>query len=465
MSAEYRAPLAQRMRPTVLDEVAGQKHLIGESGILRRVIDSGNIGNMIFFGPPGVGKTTVANIAAEAAGKRLYRLNGTTASTSDVRDIIAGLDQLTGSGGAVVYLDEIQYFNKKQQQTLLSYLEDGRIILIASTVENPFFYVYPALLSRCTVFEFKPLSVGEILQNINRAARFWSEENSVRVAFEDGAPEMIARAGGGDMRRSLNCFELAAQMSEEADGTLTVTREAVSSASQCAPIFHDRDGDSHYDLLSAFQKSIRGSDADAAVYYLARLLEGGDLPGVCRRLMVTAAEDIGLAYPNALAVTDAAVDMAFRLGLPEARIPLADAVIMLATAPKSNSGIRAVDAAAGDIRTGRGGSVPEHLRDSHYRGSETLGRGRDYKYPHSHPGHYVPQQYLPDALRDAVYYEFGDNRTEQAAKAYMERLKGGPQRVNGAGAPREAADGRTEAEQRENQAGGIRRTEMGKTGV
>jgi len=418
------APLAERMRPTTLSEVVGQRHIVGAGSVLSRMVEQNKISNMIFFGPPGTGKTTVANIAAKAAGKRLYKLNGTTSSTADVKQIVEELDSLLGTGGVVVYLDEIQYFNKKQQQTLLSYMENGRITLIASTTENPFFYVYPAILSRSAVFEFKPITEDDIREDLERAAKFIEAEQGIAVEFQGDALSLLAAAGGGDLRRSINCFELAVQIASE-NNKAVLTDELIMSMSVGAPIFHDKDGDSHYDLLSAFQKSLRGSDENAGIYYLARLLEGGDLIGACRRLMVIAAEDIGLAYPMALPIVKSAVDMALQLGLPEARIPLADAVILLCTAPKSNSGLCAIDAALGDIRSGKIGNIPDTLRDANYSGAKKLGHGKSYVYPHDYPNHYFDQQYLPDALAERKYYQFGDNKTEQAAKVYSDKIKGG----------------------------------------
>lgn len=409
-------PLADRIRPKTLADVVGQPHLLGKSGLLRRSIESGNIPNMIFYGPSGVGKTTVASIIADQTDRKLYRLNATTASISDIKQIVDELGTLMAPNGALVYLDEIQYFNKKQQQSLLEFIEDGRMTLIASTTENPYFYVYSAILSRCTVFEFQPVSAQEIQPAVRRAFTLAAEGLTV----PDEVCAYVAQACGGDVRKAINAVELLVQTAR--DGTVTL--EDAQQAAQRSSARYDRDGDQHYDILSGLQKSIRGSDPDAAVHYLARLLEAGDLISVCRRLMVIASEDIGLAYPQALPIVKACVDMANQLGLPEARIPLADAAILLATAPKSNSGINAVDAALADIRAGKSGDVPAHLKDCHYSGAAKLGRGLTYQYPHNYPYHWVEQQYLPDTLRGAQYYVYGDNKTEQRAKAYWDAVKG-----------------------------------------
>lgn len=409
-------PLADRIRPKTLADVVGQPHLLGKSGLLRRSIESGNIPNMIFYGPSGVGKTTVASIIADQTDRKLYRLNATTASISDIKRIVDELGTLMAPNGALVYLDEIQYFNKKQQQSLLEFIEDGRMTLIASTTENPYFYVYSAILSRCTVFEFQPVSAQEIQPAVRRAFTLAAEGLTV----PDAVCAYVAQACGGDVRKAINAVELLAQTAQNGVVTLTDAQQAA----QRSGARYDRDGDQHYDILSGLQKSIRGSDPDAAVHYLARLIEAGDLISVCRRLMVIASEDIGLAYPQALPIVKACVDMANQLGLPEARIPLADAAILLATAPKSNSGINAVDAALADIRAGKSGDVPAHLKDCHYSGAAKLGRGLTYQYPHNYPYHWVEQQYLPDTLRGAQYYVYGDNKTEQRAKAYWDAVKG-----------------------------------------
>lgn len=409
-------PLADRIRPTTLADVVGQPHILGESGLLRRIIESGSIPNMIFYGPSGVGKTTVASIIAGQTERKLYRLNATTASISDIRQIFDELGTMLAPNGALIYLDEIQYFNKKQQQSLLEFIEDGRITLIASTTENPYFYVYSAILSRCTVFEFRPVGAEEVEPAVRRA--FSLADPSLSVSDEVCAH--IASSCGGDVRKAMNAVELLAQAARGG----TVTLADAEQAAQRSAMRYDRDGDQHYDILSGLQKSIRGSDPDAAVHYLARLLEAGDLISTCRRLLVIAAEDVGLAYPQAISIVKACVDTATQLGLPEARIPLADAAILLATAPKSNSGIRAIDAAMQDVRDGKAGEVPDYLKDSHYSGAGRLGHGLAYRFPHDYPNHWVGQQYLPDTLRGTHYYDYGENKTEQRAKAYWDAVKG-----------------------------------------
>lgn len=412
-------PLADKIRPQRLDEVVGQRKLLGEGGVLRRVIDSGRIPNMIFYGPSGVGKTTVASIIARRTERRLYRLNATTASIQDIRAVVDELDTLLAPNGALVYLDEIQYFNKKQQQSLLECIESGKITLIASTTENPYFYVYGAVLSRCTVFEFEPVEAAELERAARRAFRLALEGRDVTVG--EGVVRVVAERCGGDVRKALNAVELLT--SGVPDGG-AVTEEDALSVSQRSNMRFDRDGDGHYDVLSAFHKSIRGSDPDAAVHYLARLLEGGDMMSAARRLLVIAAEDVGLAYPQAMPVVKACVDAAFQLGLPEARLPLAEAALLLATAPKSNSVTSAIEGASADVRGGNIGDVPASLRDAHYQGAAKLGHGLAYRFPHDYPNHWVEQQYLPDALAGRRYYEFGPNKNEQAAKTYWARIKG-----------------------------------------
>lgn len=415
-------PLADEIRPRTLEEVAGQKHLLGENGVLRRVIESGKIPNMIFYGPSGSGKTTVANIIAQSTKRTLYRLNATTASIGDIREIISGLDTLMAPNGVLLYLDEIQYFNKKQQQSLLEFIENGKITLIASTTENPYFYIYNAILSRSSVFEFKALTAAEVLPAVERAVRLAEKQGGVKASFEDGVREKIASACGGDVRKAVNAVELLFSAATAKDGKIRITMEDAKLVSQKSAMRYDREGDSHYDLVSALQKSIRGSDPDAAVHYLSRILEAGDLISPCRRLLVIASEDIGLAYPQAIVIVKACVDSAMQLGLPEARIPLAEAALLLATAPKSNSALLAVEAAGADIREGRTGEIPRQLQNVH-ADSAGLETGQNYKYPHRYKNHYVKQQYLPDALKNAKYYEYGDNKTEQAAKKYWDMIK------------------------------------------
>ncbi len=416
-------PLADRIRPKTLDDVVGQKHLIGENKPLRRIIESGEIPNMVFYGPSGVGKTTIASIIAASTNKQLRKLNATTASTSDIKDIAAEVDTFSGVNGILLYLDEIQYFNKKQQQTLLEFIENGSITLIASTTENPYFYVYNAILSRSTVFEFKTIDAFEVERAVMRGFEIVSAEQGCEYVLEDGTAKYIATACGGDVRKALNAVELTALTAEDSDGRKLVTMESAMSLTQKSALRYDKDGDSHYDILSGFQKSMRGSDADAALYYLARLLESGDLPSACRRLMVCACEDVGLAYPQLLPIVKACVDMANAVGLPEARIPLADAVVMVATAPKSNSAYLAYDKAAADIRAGKVGDIPRSLQNKHYDGADRAVKGQFYKYPHDYPNHWVEQQYLPDILKNEVYYEFGDNKNEQAFRSYWEKIK------------------------------------------
>ena len=417
------SPLADRLRPTTLDEVVGQRHLLAPGRVLRNIVDSGNLPNMIFYGPSGVGKTTVARIIAEKAGKRLHKLNGTTASTADIKGVVEELDTFAGRNGVVLYLDEIQYLNKKQQQTLLEFIENGSITLIASTTENPYFYVYNAILSRSTVFEFQPVEPQEVEKAVGRAFRLAGEIYGAGIRREEGVEKHIALACGGDVRKAINAGEILSLSALRGKEEPVVTLEEAQEVSQRSSMRYDRDGDVHYNILSAFQKSIRGSDENAALHYLARLLTAGDLLSPCRRLLVTAAEDIGLAYPQAIPIVKACVDSALQLGLPEARIPLADAVILLCTAPKSNSGILAIDAALKDVKDGKYGDVPDSLKDGHYGGAKKMGHAIGYQYAHDFPGHYVVQQYLPDAIKDREYYRFGDNKTEQAALAYRQKIR------------------------------------------
>lgn len=415
-------PLADRIRPQTLEHVVGQRHILGENGLLRRIVDSGNIPNMVFYGPSGTGKTTVADIIAKRSGRTLRRLNATTASLADVRDVMDQVGTLLAPNGVLLYLDEIQYFNKKQQQTLLDYIETGKITLIASTTENPYFTIFNAILSRSTVFEFKALTPGDLLPAVERAVKLMDEELGGESQFEDGVKEYLAQASGGDVRKALNGVEVLMNAAATPNGVRTITMADAKLVAQRSSMRYDRDGDQHYDILSALQKSIRGSDPDAAVHYLARLLEAGDLLSACRRLMVIACEDVGLAYPQVIPIVKACVDAATMLGLPEARLALADAAILMATSPKSNSGHDAINAAMADVRSGKTGDFPRHLQNVHADGTG-FEREQGYLYPHDFPNHWVEQQYLPDALVGRVYYEYGPNKTEQAAKAYWDKIK------------------------------------------
>ncbi len=420
-------PLAERIRPKTLGEVVGQTHLIGDNKVLSNIINTGEIPNMIFYGPSGVGKTTVANICADKVGKPFYKLNATNCSVKDVRDIAESLDRMENRGGVVLYLDEIQNFNKKQQQALLEYIENGQITLIASTTENPYFYVYGAILSRSNVLEFKPIEPAEIKKAIIRAIDIVKTDYPQRhITFDEDAIDHISMCCGGDVRKAVNGVEMCVKSQiYNMDDNINITLDVAMACTQKSSFSFDKNGDNHYDVLSAFQKSIRGSDPDAAIHYLARLVVGGDLISICRRLMVIAAEDIGLANPNAITVTKACVDSALQLGFPEARIPLSEAVIFLSISPKSNSCICAIDEAISDINSINVGEVPKHLKDSHYSGAAKMGRGLTYKYPHAYPNAYVKQQYLPDAIKDKVYYNPGANKTEQGYKIYMDNLKKG----------------------------------------
>lgn len=419
-------PLADLVRPTELDEVCGQEHILGKNKILDRIIKSGHISNMIFYGPPGTGKTTVANIIARKAGKRFYKLNATNASLKDIQDITKELDTFLGMNGVVLYLDEIQNFNKKQQQSLLEYIEDGRITLIASTTENPYFYIFKAILSRSTIFEFKPVGEEDIKKALDRAITLRSKEfNEISVKVTHEAIEYLAAYCNGDVRKALNGLEVALNSTKPNDDKeIVIDLEVVKDSTQSKVIAFDMDGDAHYDILSAFQKSIRGSDADAAIHYLARLIKGGDLISICRRLQVIAAEDIGLAYPQAALIVKSLVDSARELGFPEARIPLAEATILLATSPKSNSSYVAINRALADLENMTIDDIPMHLKDAHYGGASKMGRGVEYKYPHAYENHYVKQQYLPDNIKNKVYYEYGDNKMEKTTKEYWNRIKG-----------------------------------------
>ena len=415
-------PLADLLRPQTLDDVYGQAHILGKGAVLRRLIDSGKIPNMIFYGPSGTGKTTVANIIAKQTNRTLYKLNATTASTADIKEIVAQLDTFMAPNGVLLYLDEIQSFNKKQQQSLLEHIENGKITLIASTTENPYFYVFNAILSRSTIFEFKQIDSAAALQAVRRAVSYMEERTALTAEAEAGALEYIASSCGGDLRKAMNAVEVLFSAGMPQGDKIILTLEDAKAVTQKSALRADRDGDNFYDLLSAMQKSIRGSDPDAACHYLARLLEAGQMQAACRRLMVIAAEDVGLAFPQIIPIVNACVDMALKLGMPEARIPLGDAAILMATSPKSNSGHIALDAALADVKRGRGRSFPRHLQNMH-ADSYTMEREQGYRYPHDYPNHWVRQQYLPDDLVGARYYEYGPNKLEQAAKQYWDIVK------------------------------------------
>lgn len=411
-------PLADKIRPTTLEQVVGQTHILGKGRPLSNILKSGTIPNMIFYGPSGIGKTTVASIIANNTNMKLHKLNGTSASTADIRQVIAEINTFGGYEGILLYLDEIQYLNKKQQQSLLEYIETGEITLIASTTENPYFYVYNAILSRCMVFEFKPITAQEIIPAIKRGFEIALAEYNRDLQIDDDVYLTIAKNCGGDVRKSLNAVEMCVLASEG-----RVDSELAAEVSQRSNMRYDRDGDEHFDILSALQKSIRGSDENGALHYMARLIIAGDIISLCRRLLVIASEDIGLAYPNAIPIVKACVDSALQLGLPEARIPLANAVILLCTSPKSNSAYLAINSAIDDINAGNVGDIPRQLQNTHYDGEGNAQKGQNYLYPHDFPNHYVKQQYLPDVIKDRIYYNFGDNKLEQASKTYRDIIK------------------------------------------
>ncbi len=416
------APLADKIRPMTLDDVVGQEHILAPGKPLRKIIESGTVPNMIFYGPSGVGKTTVARIIAENCGMTLHKLNGTSASTADIKQVVGEIGTFGTENGILLYLDEIQYLNKKQQQSLLEYIENGEITLIASTTENPYFSIYNAVISRSTVFEFKPVPAEQIIPAVRRAFKIISEENGTEIEADEEIYRTIAYNCGGDVRKAMNTAELAVICGEPDSGKVRVTGESMKIIAQRSNMRYDRDGDQHYDILSALHKSIRGSDENAALHYAARLIAAGDIISLCRRLLCIASEDIGLAYPMAAVITKACVDSALQLGLPEARLPIAEAIILLATAPKSNSAEAAIDAALADLQDCDALDFPRHLQNMHYDGKGAAIVGQNYLYPHNFPNHYVRQQYMPDALNGHVYYQFGDNKQEQSAYQYRRRL-------------------------------------------
>ncbi len=419
-----KAPLADRIRPSTVDEMVGQQHLLSPGKALRNIIETGELPNLIFYGPSGIGKTTLASIIARKTNRKFHKLNGTTASTADIKAIVAELDTLAAPNGILLYLDEIQYFNKKQQQTLLDFIERGEITLIASTTENPYFYIHGAILSRSTVFEFKSVTAEDIVPAVRRAFEFLENEKQAKIKADDEVISHISRSCGGDVRKAMNSAELCVLSTlPDENGEIIITMEKARELTQKSAMKYDREGDEHYDILSAFQKSMRGSDPNAALHYLARLLEAGDLPSATRRLMVCACEDVGLAYPMIIPIVKAAVDAALMVGLPEARIPLADAVVLVCNSPKSNSAYLAYDAAAADIRLGNSGPIPRTLQNKHFDGEDNNHKGQFYNYPHDYPHHYVNQQYLPDKLKNKKYYEYGDNKNEQAAREYWNKIK------------------------------------------
>ena len=417
-------PLADRIRPTELCDVVGQKHLLSPDKALYNMIQNGDIPNLIFYGPSGVGKTTVASIIANKTKRALRKLNGTSASTQDIKDIVAEIGTFSAPNGILLYLDEIQYFNKRQQQSLLEYIENGKITLIASTTENPYFYVYSAILSRSTVFEFKALDCNDVMPAVERGFKFLEEENDIKINYPDEVVKKIALGCGGDVRKALNSVENCYFATPTIDGEKSITIETAEELTQKSAMRYDKDGEEHYDIVSAFQKSMRGSDTNAALHYLARLLEAGDLPSACRRLMVCACEDVGLAYPQIIPIVKAAVDAAMMVGLPEARIPLADAVVLVAESPKSNSAYEAINTAMADVKKGNFGPIPRHLQNKHFDGEDAEIKGQHYVYPHDCPNHWTEQQYLPDKLKNTKYYEYGTNKNEQAHKDYWSRIKG-----------------------------------------
>ena len=417
------SPLADKIRPNDIEDLVGQEHLLGKNKALRKIIESKQIPNMIFYGPSGIGKTTLASIIADSTNKTLRKLNGTTASTSDIRDIYNEVDTLSAPNGILLYLDEIQYFNKKQQQTLLEFIENGKITLIASTTENPYFYIYNAILSRSTVFEFKSVSSADIKKAIIRAIKLLQQDRKENISIDEASLQYIANHSGGDVRKSINTIELCVLASPIINNERIIKLDIAKEIADKNVMKYDKLGEEHYDILSAFQKSMRGSDADAALHYLSRLLEAGDMFSAIRRLLVCVCEDVGLAYPTIIPMVKSCTDIALQLGMPEAKIPLADAVVMVCNSPKSNSAYLAINEAINDVKQGNSGSIPRQLQNKHCDGEDNPKKGQFYKYPHDFENHYVNQQYLPDNIKDKKYYVYGDNKNEQAFYSYWKNIK------------------------------------------
>ena len=416
-------PLSDKIRPSSIEDIVGQEHLLGKGKLLRNIIDSEALPNMIFYGPSGVGKTTLAKILAKHTSKRLFKLNATTASTADIKDIIAQIDTFTAPNGILLYLDEIQYFNKKQQQTILEFIETGKITLVASTTENPSFYIYNAILSRSVIFEFKAVSSNEIKKALIRVIKFIEKEENVEVIASDNVLEYIATLAAGDVRRAINFLELCNLSSTIKNKSKKISLDTATQLNFSGNIRYDKAGNEHYDTLSAYQKSMRGSDPNAAIYYLARLLSSGDLISACRRLMVCVCEDVGLAYPQIIPIVKSCVDIAMQVGLPEARIPLADAVIMVCLAPKSNSAYAAINNAMSDISSGKIFPFPRQLQNNHCDASDVKNKGQFYLYPHDFENHWVAQEYLPKELKNTKYYIPDKNKIESSFNSYWNKIK------------------------------------------
>lgn len=416
-------PLSEMVRPTTFDDIVGQDHILGKGKLLRNILESGYIPNLIFYGPSGTGKTTLAKIISSKTNKKFYKLNCTTASTADIKDVIKDINTFSAPNGILLYLDEIQYFNKKQQQTLLDFIESGKITLIASTTENPYFYIYSAVLSRSTVFEFKKIDYNHIEKALKRAVLEYNKLQEDKVIVEDNAIEYLAKISGGDVRKGINFLENSIMATLTEGGKKLINLNVVSQITDFGSSIYDREADNHYDTLSAFQKSMRGSDPDAAVYYLAKLLAYGDIKSACRRLMVCACEDVGLANPQIMPIVKSCVDIALHVGMPEAKIPLSNAVIMVSISPKSNSAYKAINSAMEDLNSGKVYDIPRHLKNKHFDGAEVKIKGQFYKYPHEYPNNWCKQAYLPKKLENKKYYTVGNNKNEKAYENYWKNIK------------------------------------------